>query len=126
MSDPVNFPTPHAVAVDWDAPHLQKLLKRVASWQLDQRGGYAPQIVRLFIGWTTLTSRPGCLVWQDEAALVLQTDFPLSVGERIRVERPHVAQGIWGEVVQSRPGQRPGDAEQGVWIHWVRVHSQRH
>ena len=51
MSDVANFPTPHAVAVDWDAPHLQKLLQRVQSWQLDQRGGHAPQAVCLFLGW---------------------------------------------------------------------------
>ena len=126
MSDPAKFPTPHAVTVDWDAPHLQKLLQRVQSWQLDQRGEHAPQTVRLFLGWNASSGRPGLLVWRDEHALVLQAPYPLPVGERVRIERQHVAQGIWGEVVQSRPGQRPGDAEQGVQIHWVRVHSQRH
>ena len=126
MSDVANFPTPHAVAVDWDAPHLQKLLQRVQSWQLDQRGGHAPQAVCLFLGWNAPSARPGLLVWRDEHALVLQTTYPQPVGERVRVERPHLAQGIWGEVVQSRPGQRPGDAEQGIRIHWVRIHAQHH
>ncbi len=51
-----------AVAVDWNAPHLQKLLQRVQSWQLDQRGGHAPQAVRLFLGWNAPSARPGLLV----------------------------------------------------------------
>ncbi len=124
MSDSVNFPTSQAVVVDWNEPHLQKLLQRVQSWQLDQRSGYASQAVRLFLGWNAPSSRPGMLVWRDANALVLQTTYPLPVGERVRIERPHVAQGIWGEVVQGRLGQRPGDAEQGIWIHWVRIHAQ--
>lgn len=126
MTNAENFPTPHAVAVDWDAPHLQKLLRQVDSWQLDQRGGHAPQKVRLFIGWDATHGHAAFVVWRDEHSLVLQTTFSLPVGERIRVERPHVARGIWGEVVQSRPGQRPGDMEDGIQIHWVQIHAHRH
>ncbi len=126
MTSPENFPTPHAVAVDWEAPHLQKLLRRVHAWQLDQRGGHAPQQVHLFIGWNSQRSHPGQIVWRDDRALVIQTTLSLSVGERVRIERPHAARAIWGEVIQSRLGQRPGDAEQGIQIHWVQIHAHHH
>jgi len=128
MNDSVKFPTPYAVAVDWDAPHLQTLLQRVESWRLDQRGDHAPQEVQLFIGWNAMTSRPGLLVWVGDDTLVLQTTFPLPVGERIRVERHRVdlVQSVWGEVVQSRPGRRPGDAAQGLQIHRLRLQAQSH
>jgi hypothetical protein len=128
MNSSVKFPTPHAVTVDWDAPHLQTLLQRVESWRLDQRGEHAPQDVQLFIGLNAMTSRPGLLVWVGHDTLVLQTMFPLHVGERIRVERHCIdsVQCVWGEVEQSRPGRRPGDAAQGIQIQRLRLQAQSH
>ncbi|EQD26038.1 hypothetical protein B2A_15805 [mine drainage metagenome] len=116
------FPSPQAVNVDWDAPHLQTLLEKTEAWQLDTRGGSKPEKAKVFIGWGAMAGKSGIIVWEDEAAVVLQTTSPLLIGERVRVEK-HIAdqiRSIWSEVVQSRPGQRTSDHVHGLHIHWLR------
>ena len=40
------------IPVNWSDPELASLLNRSEGWQLDNRGGYAPQNVEVFVGWS--------------------------------------------------------------------------
>lgn len=122
------FPSPQAVNVDWDAPHLQTLLEKTEAWQLDNRGACNPEKVRVFIGWGAITGRSGIVVWEDATAVVLQTTSPLLIGEHVRVEKRITGQvrSICGEVVRSRPGQRSNDRIHGIHIHWLRKLASGH
>lgn len=116
------FPSPHAINVDWDVPHLQTLLEKTEAWQLDNRSGCKPENAKVFIGCGAIAGDSGIIIWEDEVTVVLQTTSPLLVGECVRVEKRIADQirRIWGEIVQSRPGQRANDRIYGLHIHWLR------
>lgn len=117
------FPDRHPAKVDWADPHLQSLLQKTEGWQLDKRGGCAPQGVRIHLGWGAGTPRDALLVGEQDDVAVLQTEFPLPAGEHVRVDRVagHRVRTVWGEVVRSRPGIRTDDRAKGVHVHWLRV-----
>jgi len=107
--------------VDWDDPHLGSLLQKTEGWQLDNRGCYPPQGVQIHLGWGAGICRPAVLVWQREDVMVFKTDFPISRGEHVRVDKPcgNGFRTLWGVVAESRAGHRAGDVENSVHLHWL-------
>lgn len=122
MNKHASFPTPHAVNVDWDTPHLQTLLEKTESWQIDNRGSSRLERAAVFVGWGWLSGRPATIAWEDDHKVVFLITFPIPGGERIRLEKPisDSARNIWGEVEECRAGRRAGDEERGIHIVWMR------
>ncbi len=84
--------------VDWSDPQLESLLRRSEGWQLDNRGGYSPQDVQVYVGWSGSVGRSAVLVWERDKSVVVQTDFPIGKGEQVRVDK-HLGESIrtlWG------------------------------
>lgn len=109
--------------VNWNDPELSSLLKRSESWQLDNRGGFTAQEVQVFLGWSGTVGRTAELVWERDASAVLQTNFPLSQGEQVRIDK-HLGDRIrtlWGVVVEGRPGIREGDRDRGIHLYWLQT-----
>lgn len=117
------FPIKPASSVDWSDPQLQSLLQRTEGWKIDNRGSVAPKDVWIHLRWGTATVKKAVLVWERDDVIVLEADFPIPQGEHVRVDSPS-SDGVkiqWGEVVQSRLGQRPGDQAKGIQVHWLSV-----
>lgn len=111
------------IRVNWDDPELASLLKRSDSWQLDNRGGFTPQDVQVYLGWSGSVGRPAVLVWEREQSVVLEATFPLPDGEQVRVDK-HLGDRIrtlWGVVVEGRAGVRAEDRARGIHLYWLRV-----
>lgn len=111
------------VRVDWSDPQLESLLHRSESWRLDNRGGYSPQDVQVYLGWSGTVGRAAVLVWERDQSVVLETDFPIGQGEQIRVDK-HLGESIrtlWGVVVEERKGQREEDRLKGLHLYWLHV-----
>lgn len=114
--------------VDWNHPHLEALLKKTEGWQLDNRGSFPPQNVQIQLGWTAdadavASGLPGLLVWEQGQVMVVETDFPIEQGELVRIDKP-VGDGfqtMWGSLIESRPGLRDGDEENGIHVHWINM-----
>lgn len=109
--------------VDWNDPRLQALLQRSESWKLDNRGTYMPKDVQIHLGWGANTGRPAILVWERDQVMMLETRFPIPMGEQVRVDE---AQGeklrsVWGIVVEGREGFRAEDRENGIHLHWLHL-----
>lgn len=110
-------------SVDWSDPHLQSLLRRTESWKLDNRGAYLPKNVQIHLGWGATTGRPAILVWERDQVMMLETHFPIALGEQVRVDE---AQGeslrsVWGIVAEGREGFRAEDRADGVHLHWLHL-----
>jgi hypothetical protein len=122
------FPEPEAVNVNWDAPHLHALLQKTEAWRLDNRGMSDPMKVEIHVGWGTTKARPALIVWEDHAAMILQTTFPIASGELVQVHSANGLQArtLWGEVIRGRPGQRDDDHAQGLHILWLRLIAPNH
>ena len=118
-----DFPEHKPVKVDWSDPELQSLLSKTEHWQLDKRRSYEAQDVHIHLRWDAGMPRDARIVDRHEAVIVLQTQFPLPVGEHVRVDRPSGDLGapLWGVVIQSRPGTRAEDLAQGSHLHWLRL-----
>lgn len=111
------------VRVDWDDPELASLLKRSEGWQLDNRGGFSPQDVQVYLGWSSTVGRTALLVWERESSIVLETTFAIPDGEQVRVDK-HLGDRIrtlWGVVLEGREGFREDDRKRGVHLYWLRV-----
>ncbi|WP_233841869.1 hypothetical protein [Dyella sp. 2HG41-7] len=109
--------------VNWDDPQLASLLQRSESWSIDNRGGFSPQDVEIYVGWSGSIGRPAVLVWERGNAVVLETKFPIEKGEQIRVDK-HLGDRIrtlWAMVVDGREGTRDEDRKNGVHIYWLQV-----
>jgi hypothetical protein len=109
--------------VNWNDPELAALLKRSDSWQLDNRGGFMPQDVQVFLGWSGSVGRSAVLVWERGKSVVLEAPFPLSKGEQVRVDK-HLGESIrtlWGVVVEGREGMRKEDRAHGIHLYWLQV-----
>jgi hypothetical protein len=109
--------------VDWSDPHLESLLRKTESWKLDNRGAYSPLEVQIHIGWAATTGKPALLVWERDQVMVLETHFPLTQGEHIRVDC-HLGDSVrtvWGMVVEGREGNRTEDQANGIYVHWLHL-----
>jgi hypothetical protein len=125
----MNHRSPHVshIPVDWSDPELSSLLTRSEGWQLDNRGGHAPQTVEVFVGWSAATGRPAALVWERDQSTVIAADFPIGQGEHVRVER-HMGSNVrtlFGVVIEGREGFREDDVQRGVRLYWLRVNTQK-
>jgi hypothetical protein len=110
-------------SVDWSDPRLQSLLRRTESWKLDNRGTYVPKDVQIHLGWGASSGRGAILVWERDQVMMLETRFPIPLGEQVRVDE---AQGesmrsVWGLVAESREGFRAEDRANGVHLHWLHL-----
>jgi hypothetical protein len=114
--------------VDWSKPHLEALLKKTEGWQLDNRGSFTPQDIEIQLGWpggmthtTDDSARSALLVWEQDKVMVVETGFPIEQGELLRIDRMTAegVQTVWGTLIESRPGQRAGDGENHIHLHWV-------
>jgi hypothetical protein len=111
------------VRVDWNDPQLESLLRRSDGWRLDNRGGYSPQDVQVYVGWSGTVGKSAVLVWERGQSVVLETDFPIGQGEQIRVDK-HLGDSIrtlWGVVVEERKGQREEDRMKDLHLYWLHV-----
>jgi len=109
--------------VNWNDPELSSLLKRSETWQLDNRGGFTPQDVQVYLGWSSTVGRSAVLVWERDKSVVLEVDFPLGKGEQVRVDK-HLGDSIrtlWGVVVEGREGVREEDRKRGIHLYWLQV-----
>ncbi|GLQ51007.1 hypothetical protein ACFFJT_07365 [Dyella flava] len=119
--------TPHtqlsSARVNWNDPELSLLLKRSENWQLDNRGGFTPQDVQVYLGWSSTVGRSAMLVWERDKSVVLEVDFPLGKGDQVRVDK-HLGDSIrtlWGVVVEGREGVREEDRRRGIHLYWLQV-----
>lgn len=116
---------PHSkgTRVDWSDPHLASLLSRTEHWKLDNRGHYEPKDVQIHLGWGASTGRPAVLVWERDQVMMLETRFPIPMGEHVRVDeaRGETMRTVWGIVVETREGFREEDREKGVHLHWLHL-----
>ncbi|WP_243050524.1 hypothetical protein [Dyella sp. RRB7] len=118
-----NKPHSKGNSVDWSDPRLQSLLRRTENWKLDNRGTYVPKNVQVHLGWGASTGRPAILVWERDQVMMLETRFPIPLGEQVRVDE---AQGeslrsVWGIVAEGREGFRAEDRANGVHLHWLHL-----
>lgn len=113
--------------VDWTNPHLSSLLEKADHWRLENRSSIPPQEVQIHVntGWVTanMVCKPAQVLANNENTMVLATRFPVSRGERLRVDSQgadgtHVA---WGRVIDEREGHRAEDREHGVFLNWLRL-----
>ncbi|GLQ95083.1 hypothetical protein [Dyella acidisoli] len=111
------------VRVDWDDPKLMSLLERSERWSIDNRGGFSPQGVEVYFGWSGSVGKTATLVWERDNAIVLETTFPIGQGEQVRVDK-HLGDRIrtlWGVVVEGREGFRDEDRQNGIHVYWLKV-----
>ena len=109
--------------VNWDDPQLVSLLRRSESWSIDNRGGFTPQHVQVYLGWSGTVGRSATLVWERDSAAVVETTFTLPQGEQVRIDR-HLGDRIrtlWGVVVEGREGYREEDRRKGLHVYWLQV-----
>ncbi|GLQ90181.1 hypothetical protein GCM10007898_37560 [Dyella flagellata] len=112
-----------SVSVDWDDPQLVSLLRRSENWSIDNRGGYTPQHVQVYLGWSNSVGRSATLVWERDTSVVLEATFPLARGEQVRVDKHlgHRVRTLWGVVVEGREGNREEDRRKGIHVYWLQV-----
>lgn len=109
--------------VNWDDPQLVSLLRRSEQWSIDNRGGFSPQDVHVYLGWSGSVGRTATLVWERDNAIVLETTFPIAQGEQVRIDK-HLGNRIrtlWGVVVEGREGFREEDRQKGIHVYWLQV-----
>lgn len=109
--------------VDWSDPHLESLLQKTENWKLDNRGSYSPLDVQIHIGWGAATGKAALLVWERDQVMVLETRFPLTPGEHVRIDC-HLGDSVrtvWGMVIEERPGHRTEDRANGVHVNWLHL-----
>lgn len=116
--------------VDWSDPRLEELLKKTEGWQLDNRGTFPPQDIEVQIGWSgdviigaVESIRPGVLVWERAQVMVIETNFPIEQGELVRIRRlvGDNLQTVWGSLIESWPGRRGEDNQNGIHVHWINM-----
>lgn len=111
------------VRVDWNDPELASLLQRSEGWRLDNRGGFSPQDVEIYLGWSGTVGRSAVLVWERESSIVLETRFALAEGEQVRIDK-HLGDRIrtlWGVVLEGREGFREEDRKKGIHLYWLQA-----
>lgn len=109
--------------VDWDDPKLVSLLRKSEQWSIDNRGGFSPQNVEVYFGWSGSVGRTATIVWEHDNAVVLETTFPIGQGEQIRMDKylGDRIRTLWGVVVEGREGVREEDREKGIHVYWLKV-----
>lgn len=116
-----NHPTRTGNRVDWNEPHLQKLLSRIEGWDLDNRENFPREDVQIQVGWSAGSGRPAVLVWKHDKVMVLEAGFPIPTGEFVRVDSfcGDGMRSVWGVVVEGRAGRRAEDCRNGVNVYWL-------
>lgn len=111
------------ISIDWSQPHLQALLKKSAGWQVDNRGGFVTQNVMVHLNASTSVAKQARLVRTQSDAVVLETSFPIDVGELLRIDWPYgeAFKIQWVQIIESRTGQRRDDHDKGIHMHWLRA-----
>ena len=112
-----------AISIDWNQPHLQALLKKSEGWQVDNRGSFVTQNVMVHLNGSTSVAKQARLVRTQNDVVVLETSFPIDVGELLRIDWPYggTFKIQWVQVIESRTGQRRDDHDKGVHMHWLRA-----
>jgi len=109
-------PTQRLVDVNWDAPEMQDLLRKMEHLHLDKRHLTNKHPILLRLGWHT--SAPAhAAVWVDlsqtDGQRVVLTDFPLEPGDPVMLEIRQTGLQreslVYAEVLSCRRGQRVGD-----------------
>ncbi|WP_233842914.1 hypothetical protein [Dyella sp. 2HG41-7] len=115
--------------VDWNAPELNDLLKKVDGWNIDNRNNLPPQEVQIRVtcGWSASNaSKPALLLCEADEIMVLATRFPLPHGEEVQVQSL-IGESVRtrsGVVIEEREGQRATDREQNLCLNWLRIRSR--
>ena len=114
------IPRNPAIRVDWNAPHLQALLKKSEGWKVDNRDSFVSENVMVHLNGTSVAQH-GRLVRTHNDVVVLETSFPIDVGELVRIDWPYgeTFKIQWVQVTESRTGQRCDDRDKGIHVHWL-------
>jgi hypothetical protein len=114
---------PSANLVDWDDPHLQKLLSKTEGWSLDNRGVFSPVSCDIHVGWGAGAGKPGTVVYEQPGVMVVATASIIPQGEQVRVDRLQAGtlRSTWGVVVDGREGRREEDRARGLHVYWVHM-----
>jgi len=115
--------------VDWNDPQLSDLLKKVDSWNIDNRSHLPPQEVQIRVtcGWNASNiSKPALLISELDGMMVLATSFPLPHGEEVQVnsQAGGSSRTRWGVVTEEREGHRATDRGQSLFLNWLRLRSR--
>lgn len=112
-----------ANVVDWTNPQLQSLLDKTEGWSLDNRGVFSPVPCELHIGWGAGAVRGATLVFERTGVMVVEANFIIHVGEKVRIDRLVLGalRSGWGTVAEGRMGHRAEDRAHGVHVYWVHV-----
>lgn len=114
---------PSGNTVDWSHPELQSLLGKTEGWSLDNRGVFSPVPCELHIGWGAGAVRGATLVFERDGVMVIEANFLIQVGEKLRVDRIVLGslRSNWGTVAEGREGHRTEDRANGTCVYWVHV-----
>lgn len=114
---------PSGNTVDWSHPELQSLLGKTEGWSLDNRGVFSPVPCELHIGWGAGAVRGATLVFERDGVMVIEANFLIQVGEKLRVDRIVLGslRSNWGTVAEGREGHRTEDRANGTRVYWVHV-----
>ena len=114
---------PSGNTVDWSHPELQSLLGKTEGWSLDNRGVFSPVPCELHIGWGAGAVRGATLVFERDGVMVIEANFLIQVGEKLRVDRIVLGslRSSWGTVAEGREGPRTEDRANGTRVYWVHV-----
>ncbi|MGB3748621.1 MAG: hypothetical protein WBG85_09475 [Rhodanobacter sp.] len=114
---------PSGNTVDWSHPELQSLLGKTEGWSLDNRGVFSPVPCELHIGWGAGAVRGATLVFERDGVMVIEANFLIQVGEKLRVDRIVLGslRSSWGTVAEGREGHRTEDRANGTRVYWVHV-----
>lgn len=107
--------------VDWSDALLQPLPGRIEGWNLDNREIHSRKQVLIQVDWSASGAKAATLAWTREHAMVLETSFPLTVGEHVRVDirLGDSTRSVWALVADTREGLRAGDRGNGVHVSWL-------
>lgn len=121
MTDLKNPAGMRSGSVDWDDPVLAALLKKSEGWELDNRRTFKMRLVEITIGWAAGKARRAAVVWERDNVIVLETDFPIAQGMRLRIEKygANTGDAPLGTLLESRLGTREKDQGRTVHVHWV-------
>lgn len=108
--------------IDWSEPSLGSLLQDSTGWQLDRRNNFAVQEVSVTRDRGTDACKLGSLVWESEVEMVVATDAPLPLGERVRVDKSigNRFQPVWAVVIKRQMEQRAANAASITHLQWLR------
>lgn len=121
MTREKDYPLPSPDKLDWSESALGSLLQESTGWQLDRRNNFAVQEVRVARNRGTDACKLGSLVWEIEGEMVVATDAPLPLGERVRVDKSigNRSQLVWAVVIRRQMEQRAVNATTFAHLQWL-------